>query len=744
MTDFASIGIELDSRPVVEGTRALDALAETSAKVEQKVTAMNGGMNDTAKIMRVNAEATKTADDASIKFLAGLQREVDLFGANRAEMERYNAAAAGLSAETQRAAAALGAKIDAMRRDEKAARDAAAAEDQATKAADRFIKTLQDQVATLDMNRTQLLAYRAAQLGVSDAAAPLIKSLEQTGVGAKGASGHMNGFSMSSVGARRELLVLAHELSQGNFQKFGGSMMVLGEQTGAAGLLFSSTGLAILGVVGTLGLLAAGAIKGTLEQKHMNDALVMTGNYAGETSDSLNALAHSAVEAGGSLGEAKKVATELAGSGKFTGEQIGYITEATVAWEHATGQSIKSIIASFESLAVQSQGNTARATEAVSRATLKLDDTYHFLTESVYEQIRALEKEGDAKGASVLATETFARVTKERAEEIVHNLGGIARGWNAVKEAVGTAVDAVGEWGKKATPAAGVKNASFKLDQFDQGLAAIGLSPDTVKGNLAAGRMKIVMELTAAVEKLNQADAAAIAQGKATVAQSEANHAASRIAQDDVRLQKKGMSELQIALAEYAADVAKIKAVNPNSALVTDEAVAAGIAARTKAHTTQSKPKVDQADDTALQNHLARIQEASAADKEYAEYQMHLDDMRHKAGELGDSQYFLNRKENLKDIYLSEQEMYTQELAALRAHHNSTEAERAKNQKAIDDILGKQNAAQTKYSHDGAVMDEEERLRQKAVELASEDAANRYTSDLQRQLEAIEAATGKR
>ena len=45
MTDFASLGIELDSRQVVEGTRALDAFGESSKTVEQKVGALNGQMN---------------------------------------------------------------------------------------------------------------------------------------------------------------------------------------------------------------------------------------------------------------------------------------------------------------------------------------------------------------------------------------------------------------------------------------------------------------------------------------------------------------------------------------------------------------------------------------------------------------------------------------------------------------------------------------------------------------------------
>jgi hypothetical protein len=129
----------------------------------------------------------------------------------------------------------------------------------------------------------------------------------------------------------------------------------------------------------------------------------------------------------------------------------------------------------------------------------------------------------------------------------------------------------------------------------------------------------------------------------------------------------------------------------------------------------EPKPKVDQADNTRLQDHLAGIERTSAADKSYVEYRQKLDDMLLKAGEISDEEYFKNKKEGLKTIYLSEQLMYDQEIAALRAHHNSTEAETAKNQKAIRDIEAKKEAAGTKYGRDDHVLDEEERLREKKL-----------------------------
>jgi phage-related minor tail protein len=677
--DIATIGIALDSRPVTEGTAALDKLVDTSTRVEKSMQGMNGQMNDTAAIMRKNAEASSSASEAAQRFLAPLQREIDLFGLSRAETEKYNAAKAGLTATTQRQAAALGAAIDAMQRDEQAARAFAASQDQATRAADQFLKKLNDQVAVLGMNAQQLQTYRAAQLGVSDAAAPLIARLGEAGAGAHGAGKGMEALNFQTVGARRELLVLAHELSQGNYQKFGGSMMVLGEQTGAAGLLFSAAGLSALALVGTLGLLAYATIKGALDQKHMNDALVMTGNYAGQTSDSLNDLAHAAVSAGGSIGEAKKVAIELAGSGKFTGEQIGYITEATVAWEHATGQSVKSIIKDFESLAVQTTGNNMRATEAISRATIKLDDQYHFLTESIYEQIRALEKEGDAKGASALATETFAKATHDRAEEIIHNLGYIARAWNSVKEAIGGAGDAAGDWGKKATPASEVARLTAALK-----------APDMLPGvynaeTRNAAVAQATRELTQAQNDLNAANATATAQGKATLTQSEGVHAASRIAADDVKLQKRGMTELAVALKQYADDVAKVKAANPTSALVTDGAVTAHVAAITKAHTTNVKGNDDRA--KTLQDALVLEQTGLDREKSIYDARDKMLTLYHSKFGMSDADFYAGRENARAEYVASEAIAFAKESALVQGYRPKNAEEVAANKAKYDELV---------------------------------------------------------
>ena len=735
----SSMGVWRSSEAAAAG---IDSLGNATERTWKKQADYNGAMADTTRIMRQAADAARTLEESNHRMLMQLQREIDTFGMARGELERYRAAELGLGSAAQTKAAALGNSIDAMHREERAARDAAGAQDRAAAAGDRFIKSLQDQVATLGMTTQQLQTYRAAQLGVSDAASPLINKLAEAGAGAKSAGGHMEGLSFQSASAKRELLVLAHELSQGQFQRFGGSMMVLGEQTGAASLLFSAAGLAALAFAGALGTVAYAMIKGASEQREMNNALISTNNYAGVTSDKLNELAHAATEAGGSIREAKKVVTELAGTGKFTGDQIAYITDAVIALEHATGESVKKTIKEFESLAVQSTGSTNRATEVITRATVKLDDTYHFLTLSVYEAIRALEKDGDAKGASAVATEAFAKATKDGAEQMIANLGSVARAWHGVKEAIGGAMDAIGSYGAKATPAADVKKYSFRLSEFDKGLAdsnlRLGRAPDAITPELQATRTQIVLGLTDAVDKLNKADAIAMAQGEVATKNSRAVHAAAMIHAEDIRLQKKGMGELAVALDAYQSNIDAIRAADPNSPLITPDAIAAGIAARTKAHTEQAKPKADQIENTAMADRLARIQDDVNLEKERIGQLSKINEMFHKAGRLGDEEYFKSKRDNARAAEQEEINGYTRQIAVLKDHHNATGVEAEKNNKKANDLDAKRAAAILRAADAVELTEMEEMLRKDALSEAAVLATNKEIGAINAQIAVTE------
>ncbi|WP_155649086.1 phage tail tape measure C-terminal domain-containing protein [Burkholderia cepacia] len=110
---------------------------------------------------------------------------------------------------------------------------------------------------TAGKTQAELAALKAEQLGAGQAFSTYTKSIAD-------ATSHTHEFSsamLKNKGVQREMLVLMHELSQGNYKAFGGSMLVMGERTGFdLTKLFSGTALAATA--------ATAAIAGTISVVH--------------------------------------------------------------------------------------------------------------------------------------------------------------------------------------------------------------------------------------------------------------------------------------------------------------------------------------------------------------------------------------------------------------------------------------------------------------------------------------------
>lgn len=284
--------------------------------------------------------------------------------------------------------------------------------------ADAFIARLKDQAATAGKSAKELLEYRAAQLGVTNQAAPLIEQIEKAEKG-------MHGFSLATSGSRRELGVLTREIASGNFSGATRSFSIFAEQSGLMPALLSPASLAIGGLVASVGALTVAYLQGHEEEKKFSDALVVTGNAAGATAGSLHEMAVQAAGSLGSLSAAKDVVLELANSGKYSAEQIGMIATVAVDMQVATGRAVKDTVREFEELA-----------RSPVDASAKLNEQYHFLTQSVYDQIAALQRQGDTQAAVDLAERTYADAMGQRARSINEHIGTIESAWKRAKNAV--------------------------------------------------------------------------------------------------------------------------------------------------------------------------------------------------------------------------------------------------------------------------------------------------------------------
>ncbi|MFH6564889.1 phage tail length tape measure family protein [Pseudomonas kulmbachensis] len=189
-----------------------------------------------------------------------------------------------------------------------------------------------------------------------------------------------------------------------------------------------------------LALMIYGYNKGSQEADAFNKALILTGNFAGTSSDQLADLAVQVSAVNGTTGQAAEILAGLASSGKIASESFEAIANAAIATEDATGKSVDATVAEFVKIA---KGPVSAAKE--------LNDQYHFLTASVYSQIVALKEQGDTIGAADLLTKTYSDTVQDRSRQITDNLGTIERAWKGVKDAAAGALDATLNVGRTLT-----------------------------------------------------------------------------------------------------------------------------------------------------------------------------------------------------------------------------------------------------------------------------------------------------
>lgn len=354
-----------------------------------------------------------------------------------------------MAADINKVEALIAAKVsgtEAVDKLNKSLRDTASSTDNLSRQQQRFLSSLQGQVKYLEEGSAGLAKMRAEQLGVANQAAPLVDKLKKlTSEGGHG----FEELSLKTAGARRELLVLGHEMLQGNWTRFGGSLMVLGERTNAASLAFSGMGLAVLGVVGAIGAFITAAVKGAIESDHFEKTMRLTNGAAGITEGELNSLAHTMSRTlPGGVGTAREALMQLAASGQFSGEVLKQFGRDAMIISNLTGQNAEEVVKDFD-----------RMKEGVAKWASEHNRQYHFLTLAQYEHIKALEQEGHQEQAMIEVAKALEKSMKDQRT----NLGFLEKAWKGVALAVGDAWDAMKSIGREKTIDDKIKDINDKI-----------------------------------------------------------------------------------------------------------------------------------------------------------------------------------------------------------------------------------------------------------------------------------------
>ena len=189
--------------------------------------------------------------------------------------------------------------------------------------------------------------------------------------------------------------------------------------------------------IGAVAGLAYAFTKGASESEAYNAALVKTGNFAGTTAVQLSAMAKAVAQVTGStVGASADALAQLAATGTIASSQFEKLSAAAVAWEKATGTAVSETVKQFAELGK----DPVKASE-------RLNESTHFLTLAVYDQIKALTDQGRMAEAGAVAQNAWADALNNRTPQIVENLGYIEKAYKAVvsgAKAVGSAIAGVG------------------------------------------------------------------------------------------------------------------------------------------------------------------------------------------------------------------------------------------------------------------------------------------------------------
>lgn len=318
------------------------------------------------------------------------------------------------------------------------------------RSAQSIIGAIQRQTVALESGGRATSKYYETigqQKGISaDILKPYIYSLRQAEIAQSRATGEvasgghaMEQFGFQTAGAKRELLVLTHELSQGNFSRFGSSLLVLGERTGAAGALMSATAISVGVLVAGIGLLAYAAAKGGSELKGFENSATLTGNAIGKTATQFGEL-RAEIGSIATQGKAAEALDAIAASGLRAGTNVKSIAEAAILMEKATGQAIETTIAQFKDLE-----------RAPAETAAKLIDQSNAFTAATYAQIKALDEQGKKVEAANLAERAYASELQTRARMVIDNAGTMEKAWRAVTNVAKSAWDAMLGIGRQVT-----------------------------------------------------------------------------------------------------------------------------------------------------------------------------------------------------------------------------------------------------------------------------------------------------
>ncbi|ERZ34531.1 phage tail tape measure protein [Pseudomonas aeruginosa] len=462
MSNFAELGIKVDSSPAVKAAEDLDKLVDSADQAEQAIDnlsdASKGLEQATKGVSRAEEDAARSVEKAAgarerqaaasrkvydsaageISIISQLERALSGNVANiddliRAESLLERARKAGLTTLQDEAQYQdrLGAAYDRL---QKAETKEAAEKQRLVAAQNRQIEAMQRTVnsidpvtaalARLENQEAALRGLRAAG-GLDDAG--LAAGLEKIAAKRRdieGTGGAINKLGLTSKEARENVLQLGNALSTGNWRVAAHNIAEIGVNAGGA-----ASG--VVGVLAPIGLLAAAIgglsvayLAGQRQADDFNKAIISTGNASGLTAQQLTDML-GRLGKSGNFSEASEALLALVRSGRQVGSAFEDVARAATEMSAVTGRSAGDIATEL-----------AGAKGKVADLAAEYNRQYHFMNVDTFAQIEALERQGRSMDALKLLAGTLASEMSARNREIEASTRGIVKAWDDATKAV--------------------------------------------------------------------------------------------------------------------------------------------------------------------------------------------------------------------------------------------------------------------------------------------------------------------
>ncbi|HCF4138179.1 TPA: phage tail tape measure protein [Pseudomonas aeruginosa] len=462
MSNFAELGIKVDSSPAVKAAEDLDKLVDSADQAEQAIDnlsdASKGLEQATKGVSRAEEDAARSVEKAAgarerqaaasrkvydsaageISIISQLERALSGNVANiddliRAESLLERARKAGLTTLQDEAQYQdrLGAAYDRL---QKAETKEAAEKQRLVAAQNRQIEAMQRTVnsidpvtaalARLEKQEAALRGLRAAG-GLDDAG--LAAGLEKIAAKRRdieGTGGAINKLGLTSKEARENVLQLGNALSTGNWRVAAHNIAEIGVNAGGA-----ASG--VVGVLAPIGLLAAAIgglsvayLAGQRQADDFNKAIISTGNASGLTAQQLTDML-GRLGKSGNFSEASEALLALVRSGRQVGSAFEDVARAATEMSAVTGRSAGDIATELTG----AKGKVADLAAEYNRQ-------YHFMNVDTFAQIEALERQGRSMDALKLLAGTLASEMSARNREIEASTRGIVKAWDDATKAV--------------------------------------------------------------------------------------------------------------------------------------------------------------------------------------------------------------------------------------------------------------------------------------------------------------------